>query len=99
MHIIHKQTELPGPIPWNQTSDVHRGSLLSKRDADVTEKPSQHNNKFGCSGTKGFNIPQYTINEVYLLSIKYRFILLRKKTLTSFIGVIRMIDFNRAELA
>ena len=33
-----KSFELPRPIPWNQTSDIHRGSTdVTYQDADVTE--------------------------------------------------------------
>ena len=30
------QLELPRPIPWNQTSDVHRGPTFITRDVNVT---------------------------------------------------------------
>ena len=49
----------------------------------MSQKPYQYNNKFDCSETNGFNIPQDAINEVNLFSIKYRYsyIELQKKTL------------------
>ena len=52
----------------------------------TSQKPCQYNNKFDCSETNGYNIPQDAINEVKVFSIKYRysdnFI---EKTLASFI--------------
>ena len=36
---------------------------FTRRDADVTETMS-YNNKFDCSETNGYNIPQDALNEV-----------------------------------
>ena len=48
------------PIPWNQPLPYIDG-LLFMDFGNVTlkaQKPCQHNNKFDCSETNGFNIPQ-----------------------------------------
>ena len=42
-------------------------------DIVTSQKPCQYNNKFDCSKTNGYNIPQDVINEVYVFSIKYRY--------------------------
>ena len=39
----------------------------------ISRKPCQYNNKFDCSETNGYNIPEDAIYEVYGFSIKYRF--------------------------
>ena len=49
--------ELPRPIPWNQTSNVHQGTtmyfdnvMLTLHNVILTsQKPCQHNNKCNCS--------------------------------------------------
>ena len=48
-------SELPGPIPLNQTPGVHRGStFITLRH----RKPCQYNNKFDCNEENGYKIPQ-----------------------------------------
>ena len=47
----------------------------------ASQKLCQHNNKFDCSETNGCNTPQDAINEVYVIE--------KKKTLTSFILLIK----------
>ena len=72
------------------------------------QKPCQHNDKFGCSITNGYNIPQVAINYVYLavvvlfcFSIKYCYaiaIFYWKNSNTNSINFVdKIMDFNRAE--
>ena len=47
---ILRQSELPLPIPWNQTSDYFYNVIMT------SQKPCQHNNKLDCGETNGYNI-------------------------------------------
>ena len=62
-------SELPRPIPCNQTSNEHRGvyfdnvTLTSYNVMLTSQKPCQDNDKFDCSKTNGYKIQQDAINE------------------------------------
>ena len=67
------QSELPRPIPRNSvksdlgcTSRIYFDNVtLTLHNVTLTsQKPYQYNNKFDCSETNGYNIPQDAINEV-----------------------------------
>ena len=45
-HRYKYQSELPRPILWNQTSDVHRHVTLA------SQKPCKHNDKCDCRKNK-----------------------------------------------
>ena len=52
----------------------HNVTLASHNVTQTSQRPCQYNNKFDCSDTNGYNIPQDAINEVYVFfSIKYRY--------------------------
>ena len=75
------QLELPRPIPWNQTTDVHQRVFFDIVTL-TSQKPYQHNSKFDCSETNGYNIPECAINEVYVcVFFQYSDILLKKHKL------------------
>ena len=63
------KSELPRPIPCNQTSNEHRGvyfdsvTLTSYNVMLTSQKPCQYNDKFDCSETNGYNNQQDAINE------------------------------------
>ena len=77
---VWPQSELLRSIPLNQTSDVYTSRIYFEKVTLtlhnltlMSQKPYHYNNKFDCSETNGFNIPQDALNEVNLFSIKYRY--------------------------
>ena len=73
------QSELPRPIPWNQTTDLHDNVVLTLHNVTLTlQKPCQHNNKCDCNKTNG-----YKWSLCFLLLFLWRYLI--QKTYTSFI--------------
>ena len=96
------RSELPWPVPWNyMESDLGCTSRIYFDNVTLTvynvtltsQTPCQCNNKFDCSETNGYNIPQYDI-----FSIKYLYSdILLNKNLNFIYAVDRIMDYNRAE--
>ena len=65
------QLELPPPILWNQTSDVHRGAILIMRCwCYITWRG--HHRDHGNTVTSVIAAKKNVVNDVYVISIKYR---------------------------
>ena len=69
---VHCQSEMPRPILWNQTADVHRRStLITWRCRYITWR-WRHRNHDNTT-TSVISEKQTIINEVYVFSIEYRY--------------------------
>ena len=75
---------------------MSRVPKMLKSDRLVFEK-CHYNNKFECSETNGYNIPQDAINKAYVFSIKYCYSDILMKNINFIYFVDRIMDFNRAE--
>ena len=79
------------------TSSIYFDNVtLSLHNVTLTVQLGQYNNKFNCSETNGYNIPQMKF-QVFFKKISLLLYFIEKNPINFIYSVERIMDFNRAE--